>query len=270
LSSRLTRWQQKEFSMVINELEADLLQRKDLTRPIFLYTQPADVHTLSLTLHGQQVEVTPHPGFNDKYASAVEQVDQTFGAFIEFLKKQNLYENSIVIVTADHGESLGEMGRLGHVSNVTPEVARIPLLIHLPERLRTGMYWDANAQVSLHDLTPTLYYLLGHRPLKRNEMLGHPLFTLTREEQDGPQSDHFLLMSSYMPVFGILSRDQKELFVVDASLRRNYYYNLADDPLAFKNRITVPIRDHYEPILRQDLEKIDKFYGLTESELDRR
>jgi hypothetical protein len=269
LSSRLTRWQQKEFGMVIDELEGDLLQRKDRDRPIFLYTQPADVHTLSLALHGQQVAVTPHPGFNDKYASAVEQVDQTFGGFIEFLKKQNLYENSIVIVTADHGESLGEMGRLGHVSNVTPEVARIPLLIHLPERLRTGMFWDTTRQVSLHDLAPTLFYLLGHRPLKRNEMLGRPLFTLSQEEQAGPQPDHFLLMSSYMPVFGVLSQDQRELFVVDASLRRQYYYNLADDPFAFKNRITVPIRDHYEPILRNDLEKIDKFYGIAEKELGR-
>jgi arylsulfatase A-like enzyme len=199
----------------------------------------------------------------------VEQVDQTFGGFIEFLKKQNLYENSIVIVTADHGESLGEMGRLGHVSNVTPEVARIPLLIHLPERLRTGMFWDTTRQVSLHDLAPTLFYLLGHRPLKRNEMLGRPLFTLSQEEQAGPQPDHFLLMSSYMPVFGVLSQDQRELFVVDASLRRQYYYNLADDPFAFKNRITVPIRDHYEPILRNDLEKIDKFYGIAEKELGR-
>jgi hypothetical protein len=269
LNSRLTRWQQKEFSMVVNELQDDLLQRKDPNRPIFFYTQPADVHTLSLTLHGQQVEVTPHPGFNDKYASAVEQVDQTFGAFIDFLKKQNLYENSVVIVTADHGESLGEMGRVGHVANVTPEVTRIPLLIHLPERLSAGLFWDATREVSLHDLTPTLYYLLGHRPVKRDEMLGRPLFTLTREEQAGPQPDHFFLMSSYMPVFGVLSRDQKDLFVVDASLRRNYYYNLADDPLAFKNRITVPVRDRFEPILRKDLEKIDRFYGLTESELQR-
>ncbi len=268
LSSRLTRWQQKEFSMVINELESDLLQRKDPSRPIFLYTQPADVHTLSLTLHGRQVDVTPHPGFNDKYASAVEQVDQTFGAFLEFLKKQKLYENSIIIVTADHGESLGEMGRVGHVANVTPEVTRIPLLIHLPERLRAGVFWDSAREASLHDLTPTLYYLLGHRPLKHNEMLGRPLFTLTQEEQAGPEPDHFFLMSSYMPVFGVLSRDQKELFVVDASLRRNYYYNLADDPLAFKNRITVPIRDRYEPMIRKDIEKIDKFYHLAEKELE--
>lgn len=269
LSSRMTRWQQKEFNMVIHELEDDLLQRKDPDRPIFLYTQPADVHTLSIALHGQEIAVTPHPGFNDKYASAVEQVDQTFGAFIEFLKKQGLYENSIVIMTADHGESLGEMGRLGHVSNVTPEVIRIPLLIHLPERLRASMVWDAARHVTLHDLAPTLYYLLGHRPLKRGEMLGHALFTVSREEQNDPPPDHFLLMSSYMPVFGILSQDEKELFMVDASLRRQYYYNLAEDPQAFKNKITVPIRDHLEPILRNGLEKIDRFYGVTEKELEK-
>ncbi|HEV3038708.1 MAG TPA: sulfatase-like hydrolase/transferase [Candidatus Angelobacter sp.] len=269
LTSRLKRTQQNEFGMVIDEFEDKLLQRNDPDRPVFLYTQPADVHTLSIALHGDQIKVTPHPGFNDKYASAVEQVDKTFGSFIEFLKKQNLYENSIVIVTADHGESLGEAGRLGHVSDITPEVTRIPLLIHVPERLRTGMFWDATRPASLHDLTPTLYYLLGHRALNHNDMLGHPLFTLSAEEQAAPGSDHVLLMSSYMPVFGILSRNHKELFMVNANLRRQYYFDLGDDPRALKNRINLRIRDRYESILRKDLEQIDQFYGVNEKELAR-
>ena len=269
LNSRVTRSRQNEFGMVIDEFEDKLLRRNDPDRPTFLYTQPADVHTLSIALHGDQIKVTPHPSFNDTYASAVEQLDKTFGSFIEFLKKQNLYENSIVIVTADHGESLGEVGRFGHVSEITPEVTRIPLLIHVPERLRRGMFWDTAREASLHDLAPTLYYLLGHRPLRHNDMLGHPLFTLSAGEQVAPQSDHILLMSSYLPVFGILSRNQKELFMVNANLRRQYYYDLASDPLALKNRITLRIRDHYESILRKDLEQVDKFYGVTEKELER-
>ena len=264
LSSGLTKWQQKEFGAVIRELEDDLLKRKDPERPVFAFSQPQNVHTLSLNLYEKQIEIRSHQGFNDKYASAVEQVDGTLGEFVRFLKAQHLYENSIIILTSDHGESLGEMGRQAHVANLTPEVIRIPLIIHLPEKHKATLMWDAEAVASLHDIAPTLYYLLGHRPIQRNEMLGHPLFTLTKEEKTGTTPDHYFLMSSYMPVFGVLSADQKKLFMVDASLHRNFYYDLEADPQALKNAITVPLRDHYEQIIRKDLTKIDKFYGKPE------
>ena len=261
LSAKQTHWKENEFQAVTRELEEKLLQRGGRSRPVFAYAQPEDVHSLSLTLHHRQAAVRVRPGFNNQYASAVEDVDKTFGDFIRFLKDHGLYENSIVILTADHGESLGEAGREGHVTNLAPEVIRIPLVIHLPERLRQSMVWDSRSPVTLHDLTPTLYYLLGYRPLIAGAMSGHPLFTLTREEQTAAP-DHFLLMSSYMAVFGVLSGDRKSLFMVDANLHRNYYYNLQDDPRAFRNRITASIRDHYEAVIRRDLEDLDRFYNL--------
>ncbi|HKD16057.1 MAG TPA: sulfatase-like hydrolase/transferase [Candidatus Angelobacter sp.] len=261
LNSGLNNWQQKEFGAVIRELEDDVQMRKHPEQPIFAFSQPQNVHTLSLNLYEKQIEIRPHPGFNDKYASAVEQVDATFGEFIRFLKAQHLYENSIIILTSDHGESLGEMGRQSHVSNLTPEIVRIPLIIHVPEKQKRELVWNTEAPASLHDITPTLYYLLGHRPIKSDDMLGHPLFALTQEELAHTPVDHYFLMSSYMPVFGVLSADQKRLFMVDASLHRNFYYDLETDPQALKNAITVPLRDYYEQIVRKDLMKIDKFYG---------
>ncbi len=264
------RSDQLDFGPTISELEGDLLRRKDPKRAIFAFAQPTNVHTLSLAWHGGKVLVTPHPGFDDSYASAVERVDETFGRFVAFLKEQGLYENSIVIVTADHGESLGEMGRESHVTNVTPEVMQIPLIIHLPEHEKSAMVWDTGQVVTLHDITPTLYYLAGHRALNRGEMLGRPLFTLTPQEQQRPQPDHYFLMSSYGAVFGILGADQKSLFMVDAVLHRSYYYNLEIDPTALKNRVTIPLRDHYEKLIRQDLEKIDQFYNVSEQELSGR
>lgn len=264
------RSDQLDFGPTMQDLQEDLLKRKAVTRPIFAFAQPTNVHTLYLAWYGGQAVVIPHPGFDDAYASAVERVDKTFGEFIAFLKEHGLYENSIVILTADHGESLGEMGRESHVSNVTPEVIQIPLIVHLPDRLRSTMVWDAEQVAMLHDITPTLYYLLGHRPLNSGELIGRPLFTLTRAEQEKSHHDHYFLMSSYEPVFGTLSGDQKNLFMVDAVLHRSYYFNLEADPKAFKNRITVPLRDQYAQIIQQDLEKIDKFYNVSEQELSGR
>jgi hypothetical protein len=260
------RSDQLDFGPILQELESDLLNRKDPRRPIFAFAQPTNVHTLFLAWHGGKASVTPHPGFDDEYASAVQRVDASFGEFLDFLKKHGLYENSIVMVTADHGESLGEMGRESHVSNVTPEVIRVPLVIHLPQREKAKMVWHAEEFVSLHDITPTLYYLLGHRPIKSGEMVGRPLFTLTEQEQSRPGGDHFL-MSSYGAIFGILSGDQKSIFMVDAVARKNWYFDLQTDPKAFKNRITLPIRDSYEPVIRHHLEEIDKFYGVSEQDL---
>jgi len=264
LNNSFSQSKLNEFGAVVDELENDIRKPDAGNAPIFVYTQPANVHTLSLAHHSGQIPTRPHPGFNDRYASAVEQLDTTFGEFIQFLKGQHLYENSIIILTADHGESLGEMGREGHVANLTPEVIRIPLIIHLPERQKHGLVWNAEAAASLHDITPTLYYLLGHRPVRQDDQLGHPLFALTEQELAHTPADHYFLMSSYMPVFGVLSGDQKSLFMVDASLHRNFYYDLETDPQALKNAITVPLRDHYEQIIRKDLTKIDKFYGQVE------
>jgi len=257
----------EEFGSIVQQLEASLLQRKDPGHPIFFYAQPANVHTLYLAWHSSEIDNKPHPGFNDKYASAVEGVDRIFGSFVSFLKKQGLYEDSVIIVTADHGESLGEMGRTSHVANVTPEVFRISLTIHHPPRLRSTMVWNTDEVAKLRDIAPTLYYLLGHRPIKADPMLGHPLFTLTAAEQERQPVDHYLLMSSYQAVFGILSADRRKLFMTDAVLHRNAYYDLSTDPLALRNRATTAIVEQYQPVLRKDLEDIDKFYGVTEEQL---
>lgn len=255
-----------EFQGILEEIENDLRQRKNLQEPVFAFAQPTNVHNLWLAWHGGEVKITKHPGFDDKYASAVERVDQAFGQFICFLKQQGMYENSIIILTADHGESLGEMGRESHVSNLTPEVIRIPLIIHLPEHEKSQLSWDVRQFASLHDITPTLYYLLGHRPLRPSEMTGRSLFTAVGEKLN-PKPDHYFLMSSYLPVFGIISGDEKSLFYVDAVLRRTFYYDLEHDPHALKNEVTVTLRNHYEAAIRQDLETIDRFYGIAEQQL---
>lgn len=263
--------QQQEFGAVINQLEQDLVSRKEPERPVFAFAQTIDVHTLQLAWHQTGARVTPHPGFNDAYASAVENVDQSFGGFIDFLKRQGMYEHSIIVITSDHGESLGEMGRESHVSNVTPEVIQIPLIIHLPQALKKRLTPRTDDTVTLHDITPTLYALLGHRPLVGPEdLIGHSLFVSALSEPAGKPSSHdYLLMSSYLPVFGVLSGDRKSLFMVDATLHRSYFYDLEHDPSALKNQITLPIQDRYEKEIREDLQRIDAFYNLPEDALNR-
>ena len=71
-------------------------------------------------------------GFYTPYAARLERVDACFGEFIAYLKDAGLYESSIVVLTSDHGDSLGDEGRWGHAYTVFPEVMRVPLIMHVP------------------------------------------------------------------------------------------------------------------------------------------
>jgi len=257
-------WEESEFGAVLADLEQELLNRKDPERPVFAYSQPVNVHSLMI---GNRKEAAKHahPGFHTEYAFAVEHVDQEFGQFVQFLKDHGMYDNSVVILTADHGESLGDWGRWGHIG-ISPEILRIPLIIHVPERLKKEMVWDVKQPVFLEDITPSLYALAGHPPMEGHEMFGHSLFTRSAGEQTRPVPDHYLLMSSYMPMFGILSGDEKSLYVVDASLHRSYFYDLQHDPGASENRITAALKKKYEKLVREDLLKIDAFYRVDLAE----
>ncbi len=61
---------------------------------------------------------------------------------------------SIVVVTSDHGESLGERGHIGHQVLVDPPILRVPLVIFAPEKIPLGT--RVSEPVQLRDLYPTL------------------------------------------------------------------------------------------------------------------
>lgn len=72
------------------------------------------------------------------YAGEVVSVDRHLGIILEELEKKNLRENTIVVITADHGENLGEKGemnrrRIGHHSSMSDNLLRVPLLIAHPD-----------------------------------------------------------------------------------------------------------------------------------------
>lgn len=72
------------------------------------------------------------------YAGEVETVDEQLGAIREILDDADLLEDTLIVVTSDHGENLGEADergwvRMGHEGSVSDAVLRVPLLIAHPE-----------------------------------------------------------------------------------------------------------------------------------------
>ena len=252
-------WSDLDFVPTLKELEAKIDARQDRTKPIFAYSQPQNVHTLTL-------ERSKIPG-GRKAVSIYElgRMDAAFGEFVEFLRQRGLYENSIIILTADHGDSYGEFGRYGHSAFLFPEIIRIPLIVHLPPRMREQFVWDARRPAFTTDITPSLYYLLGHRPILNNELFGRPLFTHTLQEQSPYLRSQYLLVSSYAPVYAILGGNGKSLFIVDAVSSKNYYYNLIEDPLGTRNHATIQLENENEALIRREVGLIDDFYGWHSS-----
>jgi hypothetical protein len=259
-----TDWKRLDLCHTLQELEQKIDERSDPQRPIFAYTQPENVHLVSLKTSGYTVPPDEHyEGFDAEHASQIKRIDKSFGEFIQYLKARNLYDNSIVILTADHGDSLGEEGRWGHAAAIFPEVMRIPLLIHLPTEFQKSMTWDAGQVSFLTDITPTLYYLLDNAPIIPNPIYGRPLFTATPEEQRQYKRDSYLIVSSYGAVYGILHDNGRSLFIADALSEKEYFYNLADDPNGTRNRLNADIRAQDEELIRKNIEAINAFYKFT-------
>lgn len=255
LDKNTKSWGDLDFIPTLEELEAKIDTRSDLKEPIFAYTQPQNVHTL--TLQRSRIK----GGRKAASISELRKMDAAFGEFVTFLRQRGLYDNSIIILTADHGDCYGEFGRYGHSDFLFPQVIRIPLIVHLPPRLRKALVWNPHRVAFTTDLTPSLYYLLGHRPILNNEMYGQPIFTDTRLEQLQYVRSNYLLASSYAPVYAILGGGGQSLFIVDAVNAKNYFYNLADDPVGAHSHVTVQLRNENEALIRHHLQLIDNLYG---------
>lgn len=249
----------------LNELQTRLAAAASSGRPMFVYIQPQDIHVSVINREGRSVPPgESYPGFDAAYASRVKALDKCFGNFIQFLKSRGLYESTILILTADHGDSLGEQGRWGHAYHVTPEVARIPLIIHLPRAMR-ALSFDPAAPTFLTDITPSLYYLLGHRPIEKNDLFGRPLFTGRPEETAAYLRSSYLVTSSYGPVYGLLENSGHSLYVVDAVDYDDHFYEWGSGKGVTSNTITSEIRANRQQQIRTDVNEIARFYNFTET-----
>ncbi len=98
---------------------------------------------------------------SEMYDSGVRFADHHLGQLLRRLEEQDLDRNLIVILTSDHGEALGEGGRLGHV-DLTDEVLRVPLLLAFPDQRGAGTVIEQ--QVRQVDIWPTLADVIGVAP----------------------------------------------------------------------------------------------------------
>ena len=70
-----------------------------------------------------------------RYDAEIAGMDLEIGRFVDWLRSRGDLDRTIFVVTADHGERLGERGLLGHALVVDPFLLRVPLLVRYPPKL---------------------------------------------------------------------------------------------------------------------------------------
>lgn len=110
------------------------------------------------------------------YDGEVTYHDRQFGKFIEELKKAGVYDNTIFVVTADHGEEFFEHNSVGHGHSVYQELLHVPMIIRAPGLVPAGK--RLQAPTTLVDILPTTLKAVG-KDVPR-EVEGKDLLPLAR------------------------------------------------------------------------------------------
>ncbi len=96
---------------------------------------------------------------SDAYDDCLAYLDSQIGSLFDRLDRRGLLENTVVIITADHGESFGEHELFCHASSLYDSEIHVPLIAILPGHEHAGESVDL--PVSLRDLPATISDLIG-------------------------------------------------------------------------------------------------------------
>jgi arylsulfatase A-like enzyme len=205
-----------DVSVMLEQVEGWLRELSGSRTPVFLYFQPMNCHgpyrvpaeraadllgrlpsdrfdyqgpPMKAILKGDlaaRADVTPDllESLVDQYDSAVRYSLDAVGELLDRLRAEGRYEDSLVIVTADHGEELFDHGGFGHAYSLFEEVVRIPLWIKLPRQTEGAV---VDRPVSLADLVPTILEVVDLvQPL---DLDGDSLLPLLRKNADSSDFD---------------------------------------------------------------------------------
>jgi choline-sulfatase len=205
------------------------------------------------------------------YLGAVSYVDDRLARLVEVLRVTGRLENTVVVLTSDHGDMQGERG-LWYKMSFFEGSARVPLVISAPGRFEPAR---VASPVSTLDLLPTLVGIAGGDD-HAGELAGldaRSLVPLLRGEHD----DRELVVGEYLAEgavapMGMVRRGSWKL--VHSPADPDQLYDLATDPLERTNRVDDPaaadvLADLRAEVARRwDLERIDR--EVRESQRRRR
>lgn len=160
----------------INDRSLRWLDEQD-KRPVFLWNHYMDVHGPYEPLkgydhwdsglargreaqrqyrralkQGSDVGGEERQALEDAYDGEIRYIDEKIGEFLESLSERGFLANSLIIITADHGDGFGEHGYFGHPRQLHDELVRVPLIVKTPD----GTEAEVQVPASTLDVVPTV------------------------------------------------------------------------------------------------------------------
>ena len=105
---------------------------------------------------------------NALYDGEITYHDHFFAKFIERLKTMGVYEDTLIVITSDHGEEFDDHGSWGHGHSVYNELLRVPLIYHFPGQIPEGL--RVKDLVSTGSVAATVSDLMGAPPMPEVEI----------------------------------------------------------------------------------------------------
>lgn len=181
------------------------------------------------------------------YDGALRYVDTRLREVADFLAARGEWDRTLLVVLGDHGEQLGEHGRIGHGFSLSEALLRVPLLLRCPPLLPQGFVVDELAATT--DVLPTILALLGiaaesgrfhgRARLEAGRVTPGPAFTVAERFRPNLDVFHQRFPQCDMRAFDvrqkvIRTRHEKFLWRSDEA---NELYDLRADPAESQNLI---------------------------------
>ncbi len=233
----LARIQNARF---VTELAEELIKRSRKEN-FFLFLHYWDTHTPYNCprnfFEKKKRNMTSKEVLLSKYNGAVRYVDQQIGRLFDSLREEGLLEDTLIIITSDHGESLTEHDILFDHHGLYDVTTHVPLILYYPKGFSEPRRMKGLVQHI--DLAPTIYELLNIK-YKDYELDGASLMPLIRGEKREIRQFVFNEESYVQRKIGFRTKKFKYIFSPDSVGMCNYcqqvhggeeeLYNLEVDP----------------------------------------
>ncbi|MBC7896711.1 MAG: sulfatase, partial [Cytophagaceae bacterium] len=127
--------------------------------PFFAFLNLFDAHDPYVAPPGYETFFAAKPTKQDIYDAGIRYMDDQVNRLARTLAERGVLDNTVIIVTSDHGEQWGEHGLVNHGNSLYIPVVHVPLLVRLPGATRAGE--KVPAPVSLTDFAATVLAVTG-------------------------------------------------------------------------------------------------------------
>ncbi|MCD6190425.1 MAG: sulfatase-like hydrolase/transferase, partial [Sulfurimonas sp.] len=171
----------------------------------------------------------------NRYKNAVNFDDTLVKKMIDKLKEKGLYDNSMIIITADHGQEFYEYGGYGHNSSFNSEQIKVPFIMHLPENKHKVI----NRLTSHLDVVPTLMSYIGVENDTNDYSNGYSLFDKNYNRKQayiGNWNNSAVLTEKYTYVFSNLPNK-----IFENKTYKTDSYELVKDKDTNRQKVTLKV-----------------------------